>query len=192
EFLLEHAFVTLANDENIRVRQALDLCTGSGVIAVVLAKELAHVDVIAGDCSLKALAVARENISRHNLNGRIQLLCADLLTCFRPTVRFDLIVTNPPYVKADDLSGLQPEVRDWEPELALSGGRSGMERIEVICRDAMQYLRPGGWLFMEIGADIAEAVKLAFLCERRWYDQVRVLKDWAGRPRVLQARRRQD
>jgi release factor glutamine methyltransferase len=189
EFLLEHSFSTLAEAGDIRPRHVLDLCTGSGVIAVVLAKELAGAEVTAVDCSRDALAVARDNISLHGLNERIHLLCADLLTCFRPTSLFDLIVTNPPYVKADDLPLLDPEVRDWEPELALSGGGSGTDSIELICRDAVRCLRPGGWLFMEIGADIGEPVERVFLRDGQ-YERVMVVRDWAGRPRVLQARKR--
>ncbi len=188
EFLLEHTFSTIAQDGNIKPRSVLDLCTGSGVIAVVLAKELAQAVVTAVDCSSEALAVARKNISRHGLTERIQLLCADLLTGFHPAPLFDLIVTNPPYIKADDLLTLEPEVRDWEPELALSGGDSGLDSIERIRRNAACCLRPGGWLFMEIGADIGEAVELAFF-EDNHYERVKVVRDWAGRQRVLQARR---
>lgn len=189
EFLLDHTFSVLSSEGGSQPGQVLDLCTGSGVIAVVLAKELAGAEVTAVDCSQEALAVARDNISLHGLDERIHLLCADLLTCFRPTSLFDLIVTNPPYVKAGDLSDLEPEVRDWEPELALSGGGSGMDSIELICRDAGRLLHPGGWLFMEIGADIGKPVERAFVRDGQ-YELVMVVRDWADRPRVLQARKR--
>ena len=186
EFLLEHTLATL-NKENSRPRQVLDLCTGSGVIAAVLAKELPEAEVTASDYSLDALAVAQANLRRCGLEDCVSLLCADLLAAFKPAPLFDLIVSNPPYIKAGDIPHLQPEVRDWEPHLALSGGASGMEIIELICAQAARLLRPGGWLFMEIGADIAAETEAA-LRRKGVYEQVKVLPDWAGRPRVAQGR----
>lgn len=186
EFLLEHVLSTLANKEPPRL--VLDLCTGSGVIAAVLAKELPEAEVTASDYSLDALAVAQTNLRRHGLEDRVRLLCADLLAAFRPEPLFDLIVSNPPYIKAGDIPALQPEVRDWEPHLALSGGPSGMEIIELICAQAAPLLRPSGWLFMEIGADIAAETEAA-LRRKGIYEQIKVLPDWAGRPRVAQGRR---
>ncbi|MCI5158859.1 MAG: hypothetical protein D3906_10565, partial [Candidatus Electrothrix sp. AUS1_2] len=97
--------------------------------------------------------------------------------------------TNPPYIKAGDIAELEPEVRDWEPYLALSGGKTGLDSIARICRDALSALQPGGWLFMEIGSDIGQETEQVFL-EAEGYDQVKVVNDWAERPRVLQARRR--
>lgn len=187
EFLLEHVLSTL-NKKNSRPQQVLDLCTGSGVIAAVLAKELPDAAVTASDCSLNALAVAQANLRRCGLESRVRLLCADLFAAFKPEPLFDLIVSNPPYIKAGDIPHLQPEVRDWEPHLALSGGASGMEIIELICAQAALLLRPGGWLFMEIGADIAAETEAALRSEGV-YEQVKVLPDWAGRPRVAQGRR---
>ncbi|XOF34721.1 MAG: peptide chain release factor N(5)-glutamine methyltransferase [Candidatus Electrothrix sp. YB6] len=186
EFLLTHALSILQKEAKISPRHILDLCTGSGVIAVVLAKEFSGAQVTAADFSLEALAVARENISRHELTQQIRLICADLLTCFRPAPLFDLLVSNPPYIKSGDLPVLAPEVRDWEPHLALSGGSSGLDTIRRICRSAGQLLRPGGWLFMEIGADIGRETEQVFL-QAGEYEQVKVVPDWAGRPRVLQA-----
>lgn len=186
EFLLEHMFSTLVLERDTAGLKVLDLCTGSGVIAVVLAREFDHAEVTAADYSPDALALARKNIVRHDLTERINLVCADLLTSFRIEQVFDVIVTNPPYVIAGDLPGLEPEVRDWEPELALSGGKTGMDVIERICHGAVQHLKSGGWLFMEIGADLEEPVEYTFRSSGR-YEQVRIVKDWAGRPRVLQA-----
>ncbi|MBW2328168.1 MAG: peptide chain release factor N(5)-glutamine methyltransferase [Deltaproteobacteria bacterium] len=187
EFLLEHVFSTLGFERDIAELKILDLCTGSGVVGVVLAMEFDHVTVTAVDYSPDALAVALENIAKHGLEERISLLCADLLTGFRPNQVFDVIVSNPPYVKACDLPGLEPEVRDWEPELALFGGETGMDVINRICEEAFHHLKPGGWLFMEIGADIGDQVEHIFVVSNR-YEQVSVMQDWAGRPRVLQAK----
>lgn len=200
EFLLEHCFSTLQQHENKQEnsnpnsdhpQRILDLCTGSGVIATVLAQEFPQSTVVASDYSHDALEVAQHNISRHNLKDRIQLLQADLLTAFPCTSTsptFDLIVSNPPYIKAGDISTLEPEVRDWEPHLALSGGNTGLESVIRICQDAKPLLHPKGWLFMEIGADIGQEVEQVFLLAEG-YENVQVVADWAGHPRVLQAQR---
>ena len=188
EFLLEYCLTTLQQNTSKQPLRILDLCTGSGVIAVVLAKEYPQSRVIASDFSQEALGIARKNISFYHLDEQIHLVQADLLTTFSCTPLFDLIVSNPPYVKAGDIAELEPEVRDWEPHLALSGGKTGLDSIVRICRDALPLLQPDGWLFMEIGADIGQEVEQVFL-EEGGYEQVRVVEDWAGRPRVLQARR---
>ncbi len=187
EFLLEHVFSTLGTDQEQTELTILDLCTGSGVIAAVVALEFDRAAVTAVDFSPDALAVARKNFLLHGLAERINLVCADLLTGFRAEHRFDVIVTNPPYVKDCDLTGLEPEVCEWEPRLALSGGRTGMDVINRICAEALHHLKPGGWLFMEIGADIGEQVEHVFSASQR-YERVRILQDWSERPRVLQAR----
>ncbi len=187
EFLLEHCFSTLQQNNAEQPLCILDLCTGSGVIATVLAKKFPQSTVIASDFSQQALDVARQNISRHKLDDQVHLLRADLLSSFPCTPLFDLIVTNPPYIKALDIPELEPEVRDWEPHLALSGGNSGLNSIARICQDVLPLLQLSGWLFMEIGADIGKETEQVFL-EAGGYEQVRVVADWAGRPRVLQAR----
>ncbi len=186
EFVLEHVFSILAA-ENWKPKKVLDLCAGSGVISVVLAQELEDVVVTAVDCFLDTLAVAQKNIRLHGFEDRIFPVCADLLSGLRPKPVFDVIVSNPPYVKAGDLAGLEPEVRDWEPKAALSGGATGMDIIERICRDTVQCLKPGGWLFMEIGADIGDPVEQIFMASG-YYEQVKIEPDWAGKPRVLQAK----
>ncbi|MCI5122382.1 MAG: peptide chain release factor N(5)-glutamine methyltransferase, partial [Candidatus Electrothrix sp. AUS4] len=135
EFLLDHCLTTLQQHSDKPPQRILDLCTGSGVIAVVLAKEFPQSEVVASDFSQEALNIARKNISSHNLDERIHLLRADLLTAFSCAPSFDLIVTNPPYIKAGDIAELEPEVRDWEPHLALSGGSTGLDSIARICRD---------------------------------------------------------
>ncbi|MGB5685100.1 MAG: peptide chain release factor N(5)-glutamine methyltransferase [Candidatus Electrothrix sp.] len=191
EFLLEHCFSTLQHNAQNASRQpqrVLDLCTGSGIIATILAKEFPRSKVIATDFSPEALEMARKNISHNDLNEQVHLLRADLLTAFSRTPFFDLIVTNPPYVKAGDIPTLEPEVRDWEPHLALSGGNTGLNCVTRICEDAKSLLQPGGWLFMEIGSDIGQEVEQVFL-EAGGYEQVKVVQDWAGQPRVLQAQK---
>ena len=187
EFLLEQVLSVTGREEGFSPQKILDLCTGSGIIAVVLAREFCTASILAVDCSPKALAVAGKNINFHRVDQRINLLCSDLLSGLTRNSMFDIIVCNPPYVKLYDISGLEPEVRDWEPKLALSGGVSGMDIIGKICTQASSHLHRGGWLFVEIGADLEETVLGVFRSSGR-YEQVRVVKDWAGNPRVLQAK----
>ncbi len=187
EFLLEHAFSVLADESLKDTPSFLDLCTGSGVIGIVLALEYRKAKVIAVDISMDALSVALLNRSSHSLTDRIDFLCADLMTAFSKHCYFDVIVSNPPYVVGGDIAELDPEVRDWEPELALNGGEEGLDYVKNICLQAAEHLNPGGWLFMEIGSDIALQVRSVFDTSQQ-YDRVRIISDYARRPRVLQAR----
>jgi len=184
EFLLEQVLATCTGGTMTR---ALDLCTGSGVIAVVLARELGC-PVVAADIAEAALRVAQENSVRHGTVDRVLPLCCDLFAALTPCAVFDLIVSNPPYVAEEEIDGLEPEVGRAEPRLALSGGPGGMGCIERIAAEARHHLRPGGWLFLEIGADQGERVDRLFRSAVPGYGQVRVIDDWAGRPRVLRAR----
>jgi release factor glutamine methyltransferase len=183
EFLLEQVLATCPQDS---IANALDLCTGSGVIAVVLARELLCA-VTAVDLSPAALAVAAVNIARHQVHDRVTLICGDLFAALNPARKFDLIVSNPPYIKEAMIDQLEPEVAKFEPRLALSGGQSGLAIIEQIAFHAPQFLRPGGWLFVEIGADQGEVVHRLFDAPGQPYRKVTILDDWAGRPRVLRA-----
>jgi protein-(glutamine-N5) methyltransferase, release factor-specific len=185
EFLLEHALEMCKGSGIVR---ALDLCTGSGVIAVVLARELGCA-VVAADISEAALRVARENNIRHMTVDLVLPVCCDLFSALEPRCFFDLIVSNPPYVAEEEIDGLEPEVSRAEPRLALSGGPGGMRCIEQIARQAYRHLCPGGWIFLEIGADQGEKTMRLFRSVTPGYGRIRVVNDRAGRPRVLQARR---
>ena len=186
EFLLEHILAVLG--DRPAVRRPLDLCTGSGVIAIVLAMELAR-PVLATDCSPAALAVARANAGNLGVADRVRLLCSDLFSALAPEVSFDLIVSNPPYIAESEMATLQPEVGQWEPRLALAGGKDGLDVIRRIVGGCRTRLRPGGWLFMEIGVGQRQGVLDLFLGQHHLFSDVEVVPDWAGRARVLQARR---
>ncbi|GAB4342755.1 MAG: peptide chain release factor N(5)-glutamine methyltransferase [Desulfobulbaceae bacterium] len=188
EFVLETA-LRIIRSAGYQGGPILDLCTGSGAIAVVLARELGFGQVIGVDVSFEALQVAATNVSRFALSDRISLVCADLFTAFAPEGRFEVIVSNPPYVAAEEISELEPEVRDWEPRFALSGGKGGLEVIRRIIDEAWRFLHPSGWLFMEIGAGQEQEV-CAMCAAAGAYVDVEVLPDWAGRPRLLRARKR--
>jgi len=131
------------------VRSALDLCTGSGCLAVLLAKTFPRVSVDAADVSPGALTVARRNVARYRLGRRIHLVRSDLFARLKGR-RYDLIVCNPPYVNAASMRALPHEYR-YEPALALAGGADGLALVRKILAGAAEHLRPGGSLVCEIG-----------------------------------------
>lgn len=183
EFLLEQVLEACKGQ---RIDRALDLCTGSGAIALVLAKEVAW-RVVASDLSEAALQVAQRNVRQQGFEERIVLVRSDLFSALQPP--FDLIVTNPPYIVEGEIDALQPEVALAEPRLALSGGADGLDCIRRIIAATPTALRPGGWLFMEIGADQQHAVSALLHGAGHSFDQISILLDYAGRPRVARARR---
>jgi release factor glutamine methyltransferase len=126
-----------------------DACTGSGCLAVALAAELPHATIVATDISQVALDVARRNSERHRLDGRIRFIRTNVLDGVDGT--FDLIVGNPPYVRTVDRPALQPEVRDFEPPVALFGGETGMDIVATLVGQAISRLRHQGYLMFEFG-----------------------------------------
>jgi release factor glutamine methyltransferase len=166
----------------------LDLCTGSGAIAVSLAKELAGSDITALDISAAALAIARLNAENHGLAARMQFAQGDL---FEPLgeqgKRFDLIISNPPYVRRRDLARLAVEICNWEPVIALDGGDEGLDFHRRIVADARKYSAPTGLIALEIGEDMADAVVRLFAADGG-YEPAAVYRDYAGKDRVVTAR----
>jgi len=160
-------------------RRILDAGTGSGALAVTLQLETGA-EVWATDISGAAAKVARANAAR--LGGQVGVVVCDLMEAIADSV-VDLIVSNPPYVPLAQREGLQREVRDWEPGVALFGGESGFEIYERLVADAPRVLRPGGWLVMELGFGSLEHVRGLL---EGWQD-VRVEPDLAGIPRVIAA-----
>jgi release factor glutamine methyltransferase len=140
--------------------------------------------VCATDISLKALKIAVDN-ARH-LHAEVEFLACDLVSALAP-LSFDLVVSNPPYVAESDESGLQREVRDFEPRVALFSGPTGFEIYERLIRDAPRVLRPDGWLIMELGFQSRERVLAMF--DHQWRN-LDVKPDLSGIPRVLMAQRR--
>ena len=170
----------------------VDLCTGSGCIAVSLAKELGDTRIFAVDTSSQALAVARENAQRHGVSDRIRFLEGDLYAPLEElAIRglVDVITANPPYIRSGDLPMLQPEVRDYEPELALIAGTEGTEVQQKIIESATDLLEKHGTLIMEMGMGQAEILK-RMIDEVGTYDKPEILKDLAGIDRVLVVKRK--
>ncbi|MGD1009322.1 MAG: peptide chain release factor N(5)-glutamine methyltransferase [Candidatus Aminicenantales bacterium] len=164
----------------------LDLGTGSGNIAIALAKELPRARIFAADISARALNVARRNASLQRAR-QIDFVRSNLFSAFRKTgIRFDFIVSNPPYVSKRDWDRLPPEIREFEPRRALLAGESGLELIQRLVRRARAFLKPGGYLIFEIGDGQRDDVLALF--GRRW-TEIETAWDLAGMPRVITARR---
>ena len=174
EILAEQAVKTVEEGDKV-----LDLCTGSGCLAVAIAKSCAqkHVKVTASDVSDAALMLAQENAA---LNGaEVNFVQSDLFSKIHG--RFNLIVCNPPYIRTDELSSLQREVRDYEPRIALDGGEDGLEVYRRIAKEISRYIARGGMLMLEVGEGQAEEVLKMF--EKR--DYAMVVKDFSGVDRIL-------
>jgi release factor glutamine methyltransferase len=195
--LLTSDFGADAESRNAEVRgpksevRIIDVGTGSGCIALALAKELPKSEIHATDISHAALEVARANAARHQLESRIHFREADLLPIPEPGFEdnsFDVIVSNPPYVGDSEADSVQLEVRKFEPRNAVFAGPTGLEVIARLIPQARTALRPGGWLVMEISGTIAEDVKLLL---RDW-NHVQVTADLQSIPRVIRARKRRD
>ncbi len=166
---------------------ALDIGTGSGCVALALAAEDPYVRVTAVDVDAAAVRQARRNAARLGLAGRVETLASDLFAALPGDVRFDLVVSNPPYVPAAEYALLEPNVRDYEPRLALDGGGDGLDLYRRLVPAAAAHLRPGGTLALEVGVGQAAAVA-ALLAAAGPYGPAVTRADLGGVPRVVWAR----
>lgn len=186
------AFREAGDARNLRIA---DVGTGSGCIAVALAKELPNAEIVATDISKPALEVAGRNARRHGVADQIEFIATDLLAVLpgsplatrHSQLFFDLIVSNPPYVARDDTSSLPPEVREHEPAAALFGGPLGTEIYDRLIHQACTLLVAGGFLVLELGYNSAPHVR-SLLANPAWR-RVEITNDLAGIPRVIAAER---
>lgn len=183
ELLVEAVLHDVKKDAPSRV---LDVCTGSGCIAITIAAERPQASVWATDLMPGALEVAKQNAEKHQVDARVTFFQGDLLAPIPPGGTFDVIVSNPPYVKTGDLKTLQREVQR-EPKEALDGGPEGVTLIARVVTEALPRLKPGGLLAMEIGEDEGAAVKE--LLVRAGYHDVKIEKDLARHERLALGRR---
>jgi release factor glutamine methyltransferase len=163
---------------------ALDIGTGSGAIGLSLAHEGYFTHVTATDIAGVALEVARRNRDSAALDDKVDLRRGSLFEPLQDGERFDVIVSNPPYVAEVDEAALEPEVRDWEPREALFAGEDGLDLIRRMVGEARKHLKPGGLLALEVGSDQAKFVA-ELLLKRGEYEEVRVLRDYTGRERFV-------
>lgn len=185
ECIVEEAGSLFPRDAALTI---VDLGTGSGCLAVILALQFSTARVAAVDLSPAALAVARENVRRHGVAERVTLTRADAGACPLADDCADLVVANPPYISDVEYAELSHEVRDFEPPLALRGGPDGLDQIRAQAPEMARILRPGGVVLMEIGCGQGAAVRALFEGLDA-FGEVAVLRDLAGLDRVLLARR---
>lgn len=166
------------------ILRIVDVGTGSGAIALALAKELPTAQIHATDISPETLEVARANAARHELTSRVEFRQADLLAGF-PPASFDIVVSNPPYVGESEEDAVQLEVRKFEPRKAVFAGPTGLEVIERLIPQAQMVLKPGGWLLFEISGTIADRVRR----QLSGWNEVEIRNDLQEISRVAVARK---
>lgn len=174
-------YADLAKQAGSSSLNILDLCTGSGCIGISVAKHLPYQELLLVDLSEKALVVAKKNAEKH-LGENVTLLQSDLLTGVQGK-KFSLLLSNPPYIVSRVIPGLDREVSEYEPKLALDGGEDGLVFYRRIAKEAKAVLLPGARLYLEIGYDQGESVKDIF--QKEGYEAVEVFPDLSGNPRVL-------
>ena len=166
----------------------LEIGTGSGAIAVVAAKEISNCRVTATDYFLEALAVARLNAKKHGVSDKINFLQSDIFSEL-PIALYDCIVSNPPYIQTSRLNDLMPDVLDFEPRGALDGGYDGLDFYKRIIPEALNYLKKGGVIALEIGETQAKEVTSLFYGEDK-YEGINVTQDYSGYDRVVFAKKK--
>ena len=183
ETLIEHVLGTYQKDSDIRI---LDVCTGPGTILFSLLHYLPNACGMGIEISADALSLAKVNSERFNLNDRVQLLESDMFSALDgKNEQFDLIVSNPPYIRTGDVKLLSQDVLN-EPHIALFGGEDGLDFYRILAKTCGTYLKSQGHIAFEIGFDQAEAVK-ALLEETGQYSNIRCITDLGGNDRVVTA-----
>ena len=183
ETLIEHVLGTYAKDSEVRI---LDVCTGPGTILLSLLHYLPNACGVGLEISMDALTVAEENSERFSLNDRVQLLESDMFSALDGNAeKFDLIVSNPPYIRTGDAKLLSQDVLN-EPQIALFGGEDGLEFYRILAKKCDTYLKPQGRIAFEIGYDQAEEVK-SLLKEASHYSNIQCIADLGGNNRVVTA-----
>ncbi len=170
----------------------MEIGTGSGNIVVSLAKNLNNAEIYTNDISQEALLVAETNVQRHDVADKVHLLHGDFFDAFSNSVEkehIDFIVSNPPYVSESEWNELEPEVREHEPRQALVGGEDGLHYYRRIINDAADWLRPGGFLVIEIGETQANAIS-KLIDDEEHYERAERIKDLQGKERIISARRK--
>lgn len=188
EMLVETALGVLPESRVGEPKRVLDLGTGSGAIVLALAMERPGHWFYAVDRSWMALKVAGKNARKYGLKETVQFVCADWFDGLAEKQSgFDLIISNPPYVRRSEIDELAVDVSKYEPREALDGGPDGLDLIRILVRRAPTFVRPAGWLVFEIGYDQAEGVQ-RLMSATGGYEEIAVIKDYSGHDRVIRAR----
>jgi release factor glutamine methyltransferase len=186
ELLAERGWQFLSN-RSPEASTCLDLGTGTGCIALAILTHTPTTVVHAVDVSEDALALAKENARAAQLSERVHFHLGDTFAILPADLKFDLIISNPPYIASAEIETLQPEVRDFDPRGALDGGPDGLDFFRRIAREAGPFLKPGGTLMLEFGEGQAKSLEKIFSDEKWVVDEI--VADYSARPRILIARR---
>ena len=181
ELIVENAIEILCEKDN---SSFCEVGIGSGCLAVSILSEIKPAVAVGLDISEAALKVARKNAERHEVADRLKLKISDVFGVLK-NERFDLIVSNPPYIPSENISGLQPEVRDFEPLDALTDGRNGLSIIEKIISESPRFLKPSGFLLMEIGFN--QSIEVGNMFAKKVWESLEILPDLQGIPRMVKA-----
>jgi release factor glutamine methyltransferase len=182
EIIIEET-MSITQQAGLKRPLIVDVGTGSGCLAVTLAREIDRLRVIATDISTSALRVAKRNAARHGMISRIDLIAANLFDAFAEIPFADIIISNPPYVSRQELATLQREVRDWEPRVALTDFEDGLTFYRRLLKDAPARLKPGGHLICEMGYTQSDAI--AAMIDPAVWSAPRILRDLQGIPRTI-------
>lgn len=186
ELLVEETLKIFRGDRNLTLR-FMEVGTGSGAIAIALAKELQGCFILAEDISWRAIVVAKENARIQGVSDNIRFLVGDLFPPLKESrSRFDLILSNPPYVASSKISALPREIGGFEPRIALDGGPDGLEFFRRIIRGSVSFLKDGGWLMLEIGEGQGEAVT-EMIRNTGLFASPCIIKDDSGADRIIRA-----
>ena len=187
ELLVEEA-LKIFKDERALPLRLMEVGTGGGAIAIALAKELKECCILAEDISWRAILLARENARNYGVSGNIRFLAGDLFSPLKEgKSRFDLILSNPPYIPSSTIGTLVREIAEFEPRIALDGGPDGLDFFREIVMGAESFLRNGGWLMLELGKGQGEAVA-GMIRNTGFFEPPCIIKDHSGVDRVIRAR----
>jgi len=190
ELLAEEVIKTVPSLKSQAPSRVLDLCTGSGCLALAIAKNFPEAEVYGTDISKEATRYASENAKLNDIKN-VTFLKGSLFEPMKQLIsamplKFDVIVSNPPYIKSDEIACLQPEIHKWEPRNALDGGEDGLNYYRTICFEGRAYLAFTGVMFLEIGEGQAEEV--SEIAMQNGFRNITVIKDYAGIERIIAAR----
>lgn len=182
ELLVEEAIKKVTSEGKGSSLSILDLCTGSGCVALALARKFPDAQVYGIDASEIAIEYARKNAETNGINN-VTFLRGNLFEPIASATTFDLIVSNPPYIRRADIKNLQPEIKNWEPIEALDGGKDGLDYYRAIIPQAKGYLKRGGYLILEIG--VKQPDKLKKMAQNAGFMKISLTKDYTGVERIF-------
>ena len=187
EVLVEKC-IDILREKDMQKAEILDMCTGSGAIGISVASAFPKAHVTMSDVSESALKTAITNARINKVSGQCSFTKGDMFEAIPEDATYDMLICNPPYIESDEINNLEPEVKNFEPRMALDGGIDGLNFYRIIAKEAAKHINPGGYIVLEIGDKQADAVK-KLLSQRGEFNMIQVLRDLARKDRVIVAKR---